>query len=50
MEETLQREGAELTDDEMSILLFTSVDHDWLPNLIMLPGECRKWFNTEAQG
>lgn len=39
-----------LTDDEVSIIIFTSLDHDWLTNLIVLAGEFTKWFNINFEG
>jgi hypothetical protein len=39
-----------LTDDEISIILFTSIDHDWMTNLLLLQGEFLKWFNLNFEG
>ena len=39
-----------LTDDEISIILYTSLDQDWMTNLILLQGEFLKWFNLNFEG
>lgn len=39
-----------LTDDEVSIIIFTSIDADWLNNLIVMAGEFTKWFNINFEG
>jgi hypothetical protein len=39
-----------LTDDEVSIIIFTSLDLDWMNNLIVLAGEFTKWFNINFEG
>ena len=39
-----------LSDDEICIILFTSLDHDWLTNLLLLQGEFLKWFNLNFDG
>lgn len=39
-----------LSEDEVSIIIFTSLDHDWLTNLIVLAGEFTKWFNINFVG
>lgn len=39
-----------LSDDEVSIIIFTSLDLDWLNNLIVLAGEFTKWFNINFEG
>ena len=39
-----------LTDDEISIIIFTSLDLDWLNNLIVMAGEFTKWFNINFEG
>lgn len=39
-----------LTDDEVMIILYTSIDHDWFTNLIILQGEFLKWFNLNFEG
>jgi len=38
-----------LTDDEISIILYTSLDQDWMTNLILLQGEFLKWFNLNLK-
>ena len=38
------------TDDEVSVIIFTSLDIDWFTNLIVLPGEFTKWFNINFEG
>jgi hypothetical protein len=32
------------------IIIWTSVDHDYLTNLIVLAGEFLKWFNLNFEG
>lgn len=39
-----------LTDDEITIIVYTSLDHGHLNNLILLPGEFLKWFNLNFEG
>lgn len=39
-----------LTDDEVNIIVFTSLDHEFLNNLIVLAGEFTKWFNINFEG
>lgn len=39
-----------LTDDEIMIIVYTSLDHDWFTNLIVLQGEFLKWFNLNFEG
>ena len=39
-----------LTEEEITILIFTSLDHDFLTNLIVLAGEFLKWFNLNFEG
>lgn len=39
-----------LTDDEITIIVYTSLDHSHLNNLILLPGEFLKWFNLNFEG
>lgn len=39
-----------LSDDEVTIIIFTSLDLDWLNNLIVLAGEFTKWFNINFEG
>jgi len=47
--ETLKRD-INLTDDEITIIIYTSLDHGYLPNLLLLPGEFLKWFNLNFEG
>ena len=39
-----------LTDDDITIMLFTSLDHDHLTDLICLPGELLKWMTMDFAG
>ena len=39
-----------LTDDELAIIVYTSIDHDNLNNLIILAGEFMLWFNLNFEG
>ena len=39
-----------LTDDELYIIIYTSVDMDNLNNLIVLAGEFTLWFNINFEG
>lgn len=39
-----------LQDDEVTIIIFTSLDLDWLNNLIVMAGEFTKWFNINFEG
>ena len=39
-----------LTNDEVTIIIFTSLDLDWFNNLIVLSGEFLKWFNLNFEG
>lgn len=39
-----------LTADEVHLIVFTSLDHDYLTNLIVLAGEFLKWFNIDFEG
>jgi len=36
-----------LSDDEVAIMVATSLDHDYLPHLLGLAGEFLKWFNLD---
>ena len=36
-----------LTDDEITIIIFTTIDHDYFTNLIIMQGEFLKWFNLD---
>lgn len=48
MSEVQQEIG--LTDDEVTLIIFTSLDLDWLNNLIVLAGEFTLWFNINFEG
>ena len=39
-----------LTEDEIHIIIYTSIDMDWFTNLIILQGEFRKWFDMNFAG
>jgi len=39
-----------LSDDEITIIIYTSLDHDWFTNLLILQGEFLKWFNLNFEG
>lgn len=39
-----------LSDDEVNIIMFTSIDQDWLNNLIVLAGEFNLWFSINFEG
>lgn len=39
-----------LTDDELMIISYTSIDHDNMNNLIVLAGEFMLWFNLNFEG
>jgi hypothetical protein len=39
-----------LDDDEMYIIIWTSIDHDNLNNLIVHAGEFLMWFNLNFEG
>jgi len=39
-----------LSDDEITIIIFTSLDIDNLNNLIVLAGEFLKWFTLNYEG
>lgn len=39
-----------LSDDEITIIIYTSLDHDYLTNLLVLAGEFLKWFNLNFEG
>ena len=40
----------ELTNEELVLIIYTSVDHDWLTNMIVQAGEFLKWFNLNFEG
>lgn len=39
-----------LSDDEITVIVYTSIDRDWFTNLIILQGEFLKWFNLNFEG
>ena len=39
-----------LTNDEVAIIVYTSLDLDWLNNMLVLASECTKWFNLNFEG
>jgi len=39
-----------LTTDEVHLIVFTSLDHDYLTNLVVLSGEFLQWFNINFEG
>ena len=39
-----------LTDDEILLLIFSSIDHDYLTNLMILSSEFTQWFNINFEG
>jgi hypothetical protein len=39
-----------LTDDEVTLIIFTSLDFDWMNNLIVLAGEFTLWFSINFEG
>ena len=53
---TLQRKMSEiqdeigLTNDEIAIIIYTSIDLDWFTNLLICAGEFTKWFNINFEG
>ena len=44
------KDEAGLTDDDIRIIIFTSLDHDHLTNLLCLSGEFLKWFTMNFAG
>ena len=44
------QEAIGLTDDELALIAYTSIDHDNLNNLIILAGEFMLWFNLNFEG
>ena len=44
------RRDIKLTDDEITIIIYTSLDHGHLTNLLLMPGEYLKWFNLNFEG
>ena len=43
-------EEVELTSDEVSLIIWTSLDHDNLPSLLVLQGQFTKWWNLNFEG
>lgn len=39
-----------LSDDDVSIIAFSSIDRDWFTNMIIGQGEFLKWFNLNFEG
>lgn len=39
-----------LTDDEVTIIIYSSLDLDWLNNLIVMASEFTQWFNINFEG
>lgn len=39
-----------LTNDEVVIIVYTSLDLDWLNNMLILASEFTKWFNINFEG
>jgi hypothetical protein len=39
-----------LTNDEVSVIIYTSLELDWLTNLLICSGEFTKWFNINFEG
>ena len=39
-----------LTKEEIIVIIYTSLDHDYLTNLLVLSGEFLKWFNLNFEG
>jgi len=39
-----------LSNNELMIILYTSLDHDYLTNLLVSAGEFLKWFNLNFEG
>ena len=45
----LKRE-IKLTDDDIAIIIYTSMDQDYLTNMLIQQGELLKWFNLNFAG
>jgi len=39
-----------LSTEDITIIIYTSLDHDYLTNLLVLAGEFLKWFNLNFEG
>jgi hypothetical protein len=44
------KEECDLTDDEIMLIIYTSLDHDYLPNLLFLAGQFTMWWNLNFEG
>ena len=44
------KEEIGLSDDDLTVIVFTSLDRDWFTNMIILQGEFLKWFNLNFEG
>jgi len=42
--------GVGLSADEVNLLIYTSLDMDWMTNLLILAGDFTKWFNINFEG
>lgn len=38
------------TDSDIMIIIYTSLDHDYFTNMLILAGEFLKWFNLNFEG
>ena len=38
------------TDEDILLIIYTSLDHDYFTNLLILAGEFLKWFNLNFEG
>ena len=47
--EELKRD-IKLTDDEVTIIVYTSLDHGHLNHMLLMAGEFLKWFNLNFEG
>ena len=39
-----------LTNDEVALIVYTSLDLDWLNSMLVLASEFTKWFNLNFEG
>lgn len=46
----LLKSEIKLTDEEIHIIIFSSLDFDWFTNLLVSQGEFRKWFDLDYAG
>jgi uncharacterized membrane protein YjdF len=44
------QEEINLTEDELIIILFTSLDRDYFTNLLISAGQITEWFNINFEG